>query len=148
MIRPPLISTDMCAPFPSISPVWCIRPRAERRQTGTGGRRSCQSVTCWKAWAARSTVVLLETSARQREPHREAVHEAAGDARRGKTETRPGRVEGNQREPVGHAGAGELDVVLADPRGRDRHRRRGEEVVAGEELLRPGEEPSRAPAAR
>src|SRR5512134_2564464 len=132
MILPPLISTDMCVtPFPSIFLCGVYDP-AEAASNGNRRASLVPVRDLLEGVRGPEHGSLGEPPPRERERDREVVDEAARYARRREPETRPRRVERHQREPVRHPGAGQLDVVLADTGGGDRHRRGGEEVVAGE----------------
>src|SRR5262245_34564164 len=78
---------------------------------------------------------LGETPADESEPDRQPFHEPARDAGDREPGQAPRRVEGDQREPVRDALAAKLDVVLADPRGDDRHDRSRKHVNPVQNLV-------------
>ena len=98
------------------------------RQTARGGLRSCQSVACWYACAARSTVDSSKRRPDERQADRKAVDEPARHAHDGQAETAPRRVERDQRGAVRHPRPTDLDRQVVDPRRHDGHLRGDEDV--------------------
>src|SRR5512134_416862 len=127
-MRPPLISTDICLPFDG-GP--CVVYTTVRAAPSSWVRRSVLVPPRHLLVGVRGAEHrrLRQATPGERETDRQAVDEAAGDARRGKAETAPRRVERDQGQPVGQRLPCHLDRVLADGRRDDRHLRGGEQVV-------------------
>ena len=105
--------------------------------------RRCQSVTRWKAAAARGGPSPRRTAARRsRDPTGIPSTKPHGTLATGTPARRPRRVERDQRQPVRHALAVQLDRLLADARRDNRHGGLHEQVEAPERRVQLVQEPA------